>query len=277
MPLSSSRSLPPPPAHASIRVELPARFPVAGCLDGRRALVTGGGRGLGLAIAAALAQAGARVAISGRHPQFLEEGLAELRQRGADALAIEADLADVASTRSMVAEATQRLAGLDVLVNNAGTGARKQPELLTEEEFDSIFDTNVKGLYFASCAAVMLMHEGGSIVNLASVAGVLADVELAAYCASKGAVIQLTRVLAAAWGERGIRVNAVAPGYTDSPLNAHRKVDAAKAEAVVGRTPLGRWGKPADVAAAVVFLASDAAAFITGQTLFVEGGYMLVK
>jgi gluconate 5-dehydrogenase len=272
--LPGTNLVPPAPPHASIPVELPESFSTAGSLKERRALVTGGGRGLGLAIAAAFAEAGAQVAISGRHPEFLEAGLAELRQRGCEGVAIEADVADASSSRAMVAEAARRLGGLDVLVNNAGSGARKPPEELTEEEYDRIFDTNVKGLY---CEAARLMATGGSIVNLASVVSVLADIELAAYCASKGAVLQLTRVLAAAWGERGIRVNAVAPGYTDSPLNAHRKADPAKTEAVVGRTPLGRWGKPADVAAAAVFLASDAASFITGQTLFVEGGFMLAR
>ena len=259
-------------------VELPGRFPAAGDLTGRRALVTGGGRGLGLAMAAALAEAGAAVAVSGRHRGYLEAALEELARRGAgQAVAIEADLSDVGSAREMVDEAAARLGGLDVLVNNAGTAVRKAPEELTEAEFDRIFDTNVRGVYFASCQALAHLPRGGSIVNIASVAGTLADVELAAYCASKGAVIQLTRVLAAAWGPRGIRVNAVAPGYTDSPLNAHRKADPERAEAVVGRTPLARWGKPADVAAAVVFLASDAAAFITGQTISVEGGFGLAR
>ena len=275
--MARTSQVPPPPAHAATPVELPARFPVAGTLAGRRALVTGGGRGLGLAVAAALAEAGAAVAIAGRHAEFLAAGAAELQERGQLAVQIEGDLADTGSTRDLVNEAAARLGGLDVLVNNAGTAVRKAPEDLSEEEFDRIFDTNVRGAYFASCQALRHLPAGGSIVNIGSVAGSLADVELAAYCASKGAVIQLTRVLAAAWGPRGIRVNAVSPGYTDSPLNAHRKADPARAEAVVGRTPLGRWGKPVDVAAAVVFLASDAAAFITGQELIVDGGYSLSR
>ena len=226
-------------------------------------------------MACALAEAGAAVAISGRHPQYLESGAAEIKRWGTAARTVVADLSDVASTATMVREAAAALGGLDILVNNAGGGVRKAPEDLTEEEFDRIFDTNVKGLYFASCEAMRLMRPGSSIVNIASVAGELPDPELAAYCGSKAAVIQLTRVLAAAWGRRGIRVNAVAPGYTDSPLNAHRKADPIRAEAVVGRTPLGRWGKPADIASAVTFLAAGGSDFITGQTLFVEGGYSL--
>ena len=275
MPITGS--IPPAPAHAAIPVQLPARFPSTADLSGRAALVTGGGRGLGLAIACALAEAGARVAIAGRHREYLDSGLDEVRRRGEAAIAIEADLSDVASSRAMITAAVAGLGRLDLLVNNAGGGARKPPEQLTEEEFDRIFDTNVKGLYFASCEAAPHLEGGGTIVNVASVSGIQVDVELAAYCASKAAVIQLTRALATAWGERGIRVNAIAPGYTDSPLNAHRKADPAKAAAVVGRTPLGRWGTPADVAAAAVFLASQGAAFITGQTLFIEGGYTLAK
>lgn len=267
------RPVPPPPAYAAVRVELPDRFAEAGELSGKRALVTGGGRGLGLAIACALAQAGARVAVAGRHREYLDGAVAELERRGTSGLAVEADLGDATSAREAVREATGRLGALDVLVNNAGVAARGRPEDLPGDAFDRIFDTNVRGLYYASCEAMTAMTGGGSIVNIASVAGTIPDVELAAYCASKAAVIQLTRVLAVAWGARGVRVNAVAPGYTDSPLNAHRKADPVRAAAVVDGTPLGRWGKPADVAQAVVFLASDASAFVTGQVLTVDGGY----
>ncbi|MFZ0168782.1 MAG: glucose 1-dehydrogenase [Candidatus Dormiibacterota bacterium] len=269
-------NLPPPPAHAAVPVEVPDRFQEAGDLTGRSALVTGGGRGLGLAIACALAEAGAAVAIAGRHREYLSAGVAQIGQRGR-AVAIEADLSDANSARVAVRQAEAELGGLDILVNNAGAGTRKLPEDLTETEFDLIFDTNVKGLFFASCEAVALMRRGGAVVNIASIAGFLAEPEMAAYCASKAAVIQLTKALASAWGPRGVRVNAVAPGFTDSPLNSHRKADPEKAEAVVGRTPLGRWGKPADVAQAVVFLASDAAGFVSGQVIVVDGGYSLGK
>lgn len=258
-------------------VELPERFAAAGDVSGRRVLVTGGGRGLGLAMACALAQAGAAVAIAGRHEAYLDRACRELERRGTRGVAIQADVADAASARAAVRAAADRLGGLDVLVNNAGSGARGRPEDLPEDAFDAIFDTNVKGLYYASCEAMAAMPRGGSIVNIASVAGTVPDVELAAYCGSKAAVIQLTRVLAVAWGARGVRVNAVAPGYTDSPLNAHRKADPIRAAAVVDGTPLGRWGKPADIAQAVVFLASTAAAFVTGQVLTVDGGYSVKR
>lgn len=267
------------PPHASVPVELPDRFAQLADLSGRRALVTGGGRGLGLAIAAALAEAGASVAVSGRHEEFLSSAVEELRSRGGDdAFFLTGDMADPEAAGDTVREAARRLGGLDVLVNNAGSGVRKAPEDVTVEEYDRVFATNVRGPYFASCAAVDLLAErGGTIVNIASVGAYQPVRDLAAYCASKAALVQLTRALAAEWGSRGVRVNAVAPGFTDSPLNAHRKENPEQVEIIVGGTPLGRWGLPADVAHAVVMLVSDGIAFVTGQTLVVDGGFSLIK
>lgn len=242
--------VPPAPAHARQPLNLPPTFHTTQ-LRGRRALITGGGRGLGLAVACALAEGGAAVIIAGRHHEFLEAGLAELEHRGSRARSLTVDLTRSGSARDLIDRAEEQLGGLDVLVNNAGVGARGAPEDLSEEQFDQIFDLNVKGLYFASCQAARRMPTGSAIVNMASVGATVPDTDLAAYCASKAAVVQLTRTLAAAWGARGIRVSAVAPGYTDSPLNAHRKAYLDKAGAVVRGTPLGRWGQPADGAQAV--------------------------
>ena len=272
-----TRPVPPAPAHARIPVELPDRFASAGDLTSRRALVTGGGRGLGLAIACALAEAGATVAVAGRHREYLDAAVETIGKRRAGAIAVEADVSDATSAAAAVGEAAERLGGLDLLVNNAGVAVRGAPEDLSADELDGIFATNLRGPYFASRAALRWLSGTGAVLNVASVAAFVPDVELTAYSASKAALVQLTRALAAAWGPRGVRVNAVAPGYTDSPLNAHRKADARAAHAVVGRTPLGRWGTPADVAQAVVFLASDAAAFVTGQTLVVDGGFSLTR
>jgi NAD(P)-dependent dehydrogenase (short-subunit alcohol dehydrogenase family) len=267
------------PPHAAVPVELPERFADLPDLGGRCALVTGGGRGLGLAISCALAQAGARVAISGRHASYLAAAVDELEARGApEPFFVEGDVAQARVAAETVREAAARLGGLDILVNNAGSGVRKPPQDLTVEEFDRIFATNVRGPYFASCAALdFVAKRRGAIVNIASLGAYLPVAELAAYCASKAALVQLTRALAAEWGHRGVRVNAVAPGFIDSPLNAHRKENPEQVEWIVGGTPLGRWGLPADVAHAVVTLASDGGAFITGQTLVVDGGFSLIK
>jgi glucose 1-dehydrogenase len=267
------------PAHAEVPVQLPERFARLGDLSGRRALVTGGGRGLGLAIACALAEAGATVAISGRHEQFLSSGVEELHRRGGDdAVSVTGDMADADAAGETVRTAAARLGGLDVLVNNAGSGVRKRPEEVTVEEFDRVFATNVRGPYFAACAAVEFLSErAGTVINISSVGAYQPVRDLAAYCASKAAISQLTAALAAEWGHRGVRVNAVAPGFTDSPMNAHRKANPEQVEAIVGGTPLGRWGLPADVAHAVVMLASEGAAFVTGQTLVVDGGFSLIK
>ena len=267
------------PPHAAIPVELPERFAELADLNGRRALVTGGGRGLGLAIACALAQAGARVGVSGRHASYLAAAVEELEARGvAEPIFVEGDVADARVAAETVREAAARLGGLDILVNNAGSGARKPAQDLTVDEFDRIFATNVRGPYFASCAALdFLAERRGAIVNVASRGAYLPVAELAAYCASKAALVQLTRALAAEWGQDGVRVNAVAPGFIDSPLNAHRKENEEQVEWIVGGTPLGRWGLPADVAHAVVMLASEGAAFVTGQTLVVDGGFSLIK
>jgi NAD(P)-dependent dehydrogenase (short-subunit alcohol dehydrogenase family) len=267
------------PAHAAVPVELPERFSQLADLSGRRALVTGGGRGLGLAIACGLAQAGAHVAVSGRHEQFLAAAVDELRARGdEEAMFVEGDVADANGAQQTVRDAADRLGGLDILVNNAGAGVRKPAGELTVEEFDKIFATNVRGPYFASCAAVeRLAERRGTIVNIASLGAYQPVPDLAAYCAAKAALVQLTRAFAAEWAQHGIRVNGVAPGFTDSPLNAHRKQNPDQVEMIVGGTPLGRWGKPADIADAVVMLASDGASFVTGQTLVVDGGFSLIK
>jgi NAD(P)-dependent dehydrogenase (short-subunit alcohol dehydrogenase family) len=265
------------PPHASVPVELPERFAQLADLSGRRALVTGGGRGLGLAIACALAEAGASVAISGRHEQFLSSAVEELRSRGDDdAFSVTGDMADADAAGETVRAAAAKLGGLDILVNNAGSGVRKRPEEVTVEEFDRVFATNVRGPYFAACAALEFLSErAGTVINISSLGAFQPVRDLAAYCASKAAISQLTRALAAEWGSRGVRVNAVAPGFTDSPLNAHRKENPEQVEIIVGGTPLGRWGLPADVAHAVVMLASDGAAFVTGQTLVVDGGWTM--
>ncbi len=254
-------------------VRVPERYPSAEDLSGKVVAVTGAGRGLGHVIADAMAAHGAAVAVCGRTQADLDKVTARITAHGRRALSCVSDVKSVVDVRAFINMIDREMGRLDVLVNNAGGGARTPPDEMTEEEWDQIIDTNVKGMFFTSQAAVRLMRRngGGKIVNIASVLGVIGHPRFAAYSTSKGAVIQMTRTLAVAWAP-DILVNAVAPGYIDSPLNAYRKGNPALEAEVLDHTPLHRWGQVEDVAMACVFLASDAAAFITGQTLFVDGG-----
>lgn len=254
-------------------VRLPARTSST-LLQGRVAVVTGGARGLGLAIACTLADAGAEIVIAARGVTDLEHAVELIHSRGGNAAFERCDIQDHADAVHLVARSNRHFGPPDVLVNNAGSAAREvAPDGLPAEVFDRLLATNVRGVYYTSIGAAQAFASGGSIINVSSVTARVPDAELTAYGASKAAVESLTRSMAAAYGVLGIRVNAVAPGYTDSPLNHDRKNDPERAAPVLDRTPLGRWGLPEDVANAVCFLASDQSSFITGQVLAVDGGF----
>jgi gluconate 5-dehydrogenase len=242
----------------------------------RNAVLTSVGRGSGLAIAYALADAGARVVVAGRHRETLDGTVALVGDRGGQAAVTVCDVADPQQADQLLRRSAEHFGTPDVLVNNAGRAAREDAAGVPPAVFDEIVATNVRGPYYAMLAAGRDMPDGGSIVTVGSVVTRTVDVELAAYAASKAAVQSLTRTFAATLGPRSIRVNAVAPGYLDSPLNADRLAHPERSAAVLGRTPLGRWGQPADVADAVCFLASDRAGFITGQVIYVDGGFPAV-
>ncbi|OLC54752.1 MAG: hypothetical protein AUH85_10835 [Chloroflexi bacterium 13_1_40CM_4_68_4] len=241
-------------------------------LDGKRAFVTGASRGLGRAIAAALAERGARVAI-GELPERLTEAEAAARELGG--VAVSLDVRQVASAQTAIARVVDTLGGLDILVNNAGVN-RPQPALeVTEEAWDAVLDTDLKGVFFTAQAAGRHMRErGGRIVNIASQNGVVGFPKRAAYCSAKAGVVNLTRLLALEWAPYRILVNAVAPTFIETELTAVTLSDPALRDEILSRIPLGHLGTPDDVAAAVVFLASDEARMITGHTLLVDGGWV---
>lgn len=246
-------------------------------LDGQIALVTGGARGLGRAIAVALAHAGADVALGVRNPASGGDVANEIEDLGRRAIVVPMDVTDLSQIRSATERVVEEFSRIDLLVNNAGLGRPESAaEHWAEADFDVTFDVNVKGLFFTSQAVAkeMIAQGSGRIVNMSSQAGLVALPGEAIYCASKAAVSHLTRCLAIEWGDHGINVNAVAPTFIRTPGTEAALSDPEFEADVVERIAgLHRIGEPLDVAGAVVFLASPAAALITGETLVVDGGW----
>ena len=249
-------------------------------LDGRVAVVTGASSGLGVAFARALAGAGARVVLAARRREQLEALAAELVGEGAEALAVACDVTREDDVDRLVAAALDRFGAVDVLVSNAGITSITPAEIQPLEDYRRTLDVNLTGVFLCAqrFGRVMLEAGRGSIVNVASVLGLVGvgQVPQAAYAASKGGVINLTRELAAQWARRGVRVNALAPGWFPSEMTADMFADAQSLKWARGRTPMGRTGVNEELAGPILFLASDASSFVTGQTLAVDGGWSIV-
>lgn len=247
-------------------------------LEGKTALVTGGSRGIGKAIAKALHDAGARVYIAARKQKELDETAAELdAQKDGSVLTLAFDVSDGPSVRAAVQKIADAGHGLDILVNCAGINLRGPLETMPEETWDRVIDVNLKSVFLVSQAAFPLLKEhGGKIVNIASLMSEIARPTIAPYCASKGGVRQLTKAMAVDWAQYNIQVNGIAPGYIATELNKPLQEDREFNQFIVNRTPARRWGRPKDVAATAVFLASSGADFITGQVIAVDGGILAV-
>ena len=242
-------------------------------LKGKAALVTGGNGGIGLGMALGLAHAGAKVAIAGRDAK---KNAAALKQLGAGAIAIAADVTDERACRGMVDEAARELGRLDILVNNAGINIRKRPEEYQLEEWHKVLESNLTSAFVASQAAYphLVKRKGGKIVNIGSMMSLFGASFVAPYGASKGGIVQLTRALACAWAKDNIQVNAVLPGWIDTALTRRAREEVAGLhERVLARTPAARWGAPEDLAGIAVFLCSAASDFVTGTAIPVDGGY----
>ena len=247
-------------------------------LNDRVALVTGGGRGIGLACAEALAEAGARVIVADRDGELAEEGRAALTAKGAAADTVIMDVTDSGCVTRVADELVARHGKVDILVNSAGIARSETPaEKVSDEHWLNVLDVNLNGTFWC-CRAFgthMLKARSGAIVNIGSMSGFIVNKpqEQSYYNASKAAVHHLTKSLAAEWGSRGVRVNAVAPTYIATPLNEFVKSKPAMYDAWIGGTPMGRLGKVEEIASVVLFLASDAASLMTGSIVLADGGY----
>ena len=243
-------------------------------LSGRVALVTGASRGLGQTFARALAAAGADLAVTARDAASLAPFVDEIALMGRRCLPVAMDVRDVESIRAGVDAALAEYGKLDILVNNAGVNVRKPALDVTPEDWDLILDTNLRGGFFVAQAVArhMVAAGYGRIVNVGSVTAVAGYAGLAPYGASRGGVRQLTMSLADDWGPHGITVNCLAPGWFKTAQNAVMYEDAEWVEYLTDKIPLRRPGRPEDLEGAVVFLASDASAYVTGQTLLIDGG-----
>ena len=247
-------------------------------LHGRTAVITGAAQGIGLACAEALAEAGAQVVIADRDASAAERGQRELQAKGYDAEVVVMDVTHSKQVTAVADSLAARFGHIDILVNNAGIARSETPaESVTDEHWLNVLDVNLNGTFWCcrEFGKHMLNAGSGSIVNIGSMSGFIVNKPQAQsyYNASKAAVHHLTKSLAAEWGTRGVRVNAVAPTYIETPLNAFVKDNPAMFDAWIGGTPMARLGRVDEVAAVVLFLASDAASLMTGSVVLVDGGY----
>jgi len=245
-------------------------------LDGKIAIVTGGSRGLGRGMALALAEAGADVVVASRTLSALKEVSQEIEDKGRKSLSVELDVCNLSSINQMVDKVLDEFGRIDILVNNAGMNIRKPAVEVTEEDWDKIVNTNLKGAFFCAQAVgkVMIKQKRGKIINIGSLTSKIALPNMAPYAATRGGILQLTKSLAVEWAKYNINVNAIAPGYFKTGQTAPLFADKKWVEETLKKIPLGRTGVVEDLGGIVVFLASEASDYITGQMIFVDGGWL---
>ena len=245
-------------------------------LDGRIALVTGSSRGLGRAIAEGLAQAGARVVLNGRNAEALEAARYEMASAGLDVSASRFDITDEEDVERAVVRIEEEVGPLGILVNNAGINRRAPIEEFPTEAWRELMSVNLDGMFFVSRAVGrrMIPRKRGKVVNIASLLSEAARPSISPYAASKGAVKMLTKGMAVEWAKHNIQVNAIGPGYFLTDMNQALVADEKFDAWVKQKAPAGRWGDPAELVGAAVFFASAASDFVTGQILYVDGGWL---
>ena len=244
-------------------------------LSGKVAMVTGSTRGLGETAAKALARAGADVAICGRKRDDLDRVSSAIKELDRDSAGFFLDVTSKESVLEGVDGIMNHFGKVDILVNNAGINHRVPALEFPEEAWDRIINTNLKGYFLvAQAAAPQMLERGyGKIINMSSIMGTVALPELVAYAASKGGVNQITKVMALEWAKKGIRVNAIGPTYFETELVAQLRDDPERFRFITERIPMGRWGHPSELEGVVIFLAAPASDFITGQTIYIDGGW----
>lgn len=244
-------------------------------LTGQVAAITGGNGGIGLAMAEALAEAGASILVIGRNAEKNAKAVEVLKAHGVEAASTLADVTGEAECAKAIAVAKDHFRRLDILINNAGTNIRKPPEKLTLAEWQTVITTNLTSAFICSNAAYPLLAEnGGKIINIGSMLSIFGSSFGAAYAASKGGIVQLTKSLAISWAPDRIQVNAILPGWINTDLTRQARIDVdGLHERVENRTPAGRWGDPQDLGGLAVFLSSPASDFVTGTAIPVDGGF----
>ena len=245
-------------------------------LAGKRALITGSSRGIGFALAGALSGAGADVILNARDTEALGKAAASLADSGARVRAVAFDVANSESVDDAVEHIETEIGPIDILINNAGMQHRAPLEEFPEDRFERIMAVNVNSVFLVSKAVAkrMIPRGGGKIINIASLMTTVARPTISPYAASKAAVANLTRGMAAEWARHGLNINAIAPGYFETELNTALYQDAEFVKWLRARTPMGRWGDLAELGGAAIFLSSDAARFVNGHILYVDGGFM---
>ena len=246
-------------------------------LKGKSGIVTGGGSGIGKAIATGLVQAGAAIVIAGRDKERLEKTAGEIQKFGGPVNPIQADVSKMRDIKGLVDQTVKKFGKIDFLFNNAGTIRRTPSEDYTEKDWDEVIDINLKGPFFLAQAVAKVMiaqKRKGKIINTASLMSVQGGKRVPAYAASKGGLSQVTKTMANDWAKYNILVNAIGPGWVKTELTKALQQDKERSAEILGRIPLGRWGESEDVVGTAIFLASDASDYITGQTIFVDGGWL---
>ena len=248
-------------------------------LKGKSGIVTGGGSGIGKAIAKGLVQAGAEIVIAGRNKERLENVADELRPFGGPVVSIETDISKMGDIKNLVDRTVKEFGKIDFLFNNAGIIRRSASEEFTEKDWDETMDTNLKGPFFLAQAVARVMisqKRKGKIINTSSLRAIQGGKQVPAYTASKGGLAQLTKSMADDWAKYNILVNALGPGWVKTELTEALQQDRERYAEITSRIPLGRWAEPEDLVGTAIFLASDASDYVTGQTIFVDGGWLSI-